>query len=570
MSIKVSFKNTIRLTGLIVALYLAVLNRTKINDSVIVIIVLLLFSFVTGFFDYKKEIKLDLISLLLSLLLTLQISLSEFYNAVFINDSSLLIRVILVTVILANAYIIVNFILDKINKANEWPSTDLDKRKILLCKCAIVIETLLYLISSYEGIWLSGDVANVYGSVLSNSWSAWNTIGYSLFVKLCALIYESHFTVNVLQSFLWIVINFYIIDLFSKQKSKCVYLYTILMCLASSPFLYLEEMIKDTVFSIGVLALTALIYKIIKIGPFSKGEMVLFLFYPLFPLLCRHGGIMPVIGTLLILLLYFRKKKNIKATRQILIGITWFLSVYLFVNVGLTQILNIEKNPTYVKYSTPLSMIGAAVSQGVEFADSDIEILERIMPIEDWANCYNRYWADDISRTWGKIGHEAIERLSYEIDNNSYGIELLKLNFKLLVNHPYIYLKAFFDMNSIVWEIARPEGATTYFVAMVPESDSVRYSAAYQLTSVWTQFLDNFSLTRATFTRGGVSTFIIVFCAFLMLKLKNGTLFCILPIVIINLMLLITIPAQDTRYVLPSIECAILLISIVYCELQKK
>ena len=562
--------------GFLMMIWLMVQERDQVNDAVLVTIGILAVSCIMAFFEKSvgNENRKGTIfsAALLSLLFECQISLQELYIAPFMENLPLTVKFLLGIALYANIFMVIFFVLTSAQKAISrnvqekvfCAQESIDSNaKYFLCKFLVLAETLLYLLSTFPGIWLQSDAAGVYHAATAEIWDAWHTIGYVWFVRLCTWIWESPYAVNVVQAVLWIVLNFYIIDMLAKRNRKAVYLYTVLTCLTSVPFLCLENLSKDTVFSIGVLGISVFIYRIIDAEELSKKEMVLFCVLSLFALLCRHGGAVPVLGATAVTAIFFAIKKKRKATKQMLISLVWFVFAYVLVNVVLSQALQVTKSPAYVKYSIPMSMVGAAVSQGVQFSEEDTAILERIMPLEDWGACYNRYWADDISRSWGKIGQENIDRLAAEVDHNGFGKELLRINLKLLISHPDVYLNAFFDMNSIMWELCRPNDVPVHFVALVPEDEQIRYSAAYELTSQWTQFLDNFSLTRATITRGGFSLFVLLFCAVLFWQHEKSSLIAFLPIFLVDLMLSITIPAQDPRYVLPTFECAMLFLALV-------
>lgn len=430
----------------------------------------------------------------------------------------------------------------------------------------IVAESVLFLISTYPGIWLQADAAGVYGAAVNNVWDAWHTIGYVWFVRLCTLVYNSPYAVNVVQTFFWVILNFYILDILEKINKRNAILYTILLCCSIFPFLYLEILAKDTVFSMGLLAITAVLYKVLETETVTGKDVLCLTTIPVFSLLCRHGGELVVLVSCAATLVYFLVRHQKQQAKKILIALLWLLFVYLLVNVILTNALSVTKNPSYVKYSTPMAMVGAAVAQDVEFSEEDTAILERIMPLEQWGECYNRYWSDDIARDWGKIGPDAVGRLREEVDNNGFGGELLRINAELLVQHPVIYLRAFFDMNSILWEFGTPQGASLMSVAMVNEDEQIRYSAAYTITRTLAQFLDSYPLTRAVMIRGGVPLFLILFCAVILGIRKKALLISFLPIALVELMLAFTVPAQDPRYILPAIECAILFVSIVLAK----
>lgn len=569
----------IRVVGILILVGFLVQGRKSINAPVLVACAVLAVSLLLNARGVESgSAKNSAIAGALSLLLVLQISLSEMYAAPCLATSGVLLKLFLAVGIFANVFLALRTVLTKTltmvladgaarkEKATIASRTAGKRNNVVLYKCVIAAESVLFLISTYPGIWLQGDAAGVYGEAVNNVWDAWHTIGYVWFVRLCTLVYNSPYAVNVAQTVFWVILNFYILDILEKTNKGNAFLYTVLLCCSTFPFLYLEMLAKDTVFSMGILATTAVLYKVLETEAVSGKDVLCLATIPVFSLLCRHGGELVVLVSCAATLAYFLVKHQKQQAKKILVALLWLLFVYLLVNVVLTKALSVAKNPSYVKYSTPMAMVGAAVAQDVTFSEEDTAILERVMPLEQWGECYNRYWSDDIARDWGKIGPDAVGRLQEEVDNNGFGAELLRINAKLLIQHPVIYLRAFFDMNSILWEFGTPQEASLMSVAMVKEDEQIRYSAAYTVTRTLAQFLDSYPLTRAVMVRGGVPLFLILFCAVILGIRKKALLISFLPIALVELMLAFTVPAQDPRYILPAIECAVLFVSIVLAK----
>lgn len=568
----------IRAAGILILVGLLLQPKESVDDAVIIAGTVLAVSLLLNAKETESDsVRTSLVAGVLSIILVLQISLSELYAAPCLATSSILCKIFLAVGIFANVFLALRTVLVKAlrmvlaSNITRSAQTALSERKerranLRLYKCIILAESILCLISTYPGIWLQGDSAGVYNQAVSNIWNAWHTIGYVWFVRLCTLVYTSPYAVNVVQTVFWVILNFYILDILEETNRGNGRIYAVFLCCSTFPFIYLEMLTKDTVFSMGILAVSAVLYKVLDTEVVTGRDILCLATVSIFALLCRHGGECAVLVPCVAALGYFIVKNKKRQAKQILGAVLWLLFAYLLVNVVLTKALSVEENPAYVKYSTPMAMVGAAVAQDVEFSEEDTAILERVMPLEQWGACYNRYWSDDIAREWGKIGPDAIERLQDEVDNNGFGLELLRMNAKLLVQHPVIYLRAFFDMNSILWEFAKPQEASLMSVAMIKEDTQIRYSAAYAITQGLGRFLDSYAVTRALMVRGGVPLFILLLCAVVLGSKKKVLLISFLPIFLVELTLAITIPAQDPRYILPVIECAVIFASIVVAK----
>ncbi len=564
----------VNVIGILVVFWFLTRDRGAVNDAVMVAGSMVIASICTTSYAIKTKYEMELtktviaVSGILSVLLILQLSLSEFHKAPCFENKPLLFLVCCAA-IWANVFSCIVILFHKAvftsrQKMGTYAS------KLGTCKIAIAGESLLFILSTYPAIWIQADTAGIYESVLANSWSDWHTIGYLWFVKLCTCIYESLYSVVVIQTVFWIFLNFYILDMLEKLCKKAVVIYTLLMCIAVTPFIYLEGVVKDTVFSMGVLALTAVAFKVIHTLEINRKDIICLSVMPLFTLLCRHGGVVPVFCLSIFVIIFLLRKERKKIAFTIAKIFTGHLLIYLLINIVLMNAFHVQENPSYVKYGIPMAMIGAAASEGIDFDNEDQELLEQVMPMEKWAQCYDKYCVDNISRPWGTIG-EDIYTVQELVDHHGFGKDLLRMNAKLLLGHPVNYLTAFLDMNSMVWEIAKPNDVPLMTISEVPEDENISYSMAYSVTNYIALIMDRFPLTRAATTRGGLALFVLFFCGAVMAVLKKETLICMIPILLISGMLVISITGQDPRYILPTVECAIFMLSIVLSGvLQKK
>lgn len=478
------------LWGVIVLLFFLTRERSTVNATVLFCCCILFISLISNLFRLLRNellIHKEFIyySLFLAAVFIIQMSLSDLLTAPFLQGINYFTRILIIIGIYGNLVCFFNGILYLFCQKNK---TDSDFELLVLCRICIIAESLLFIFSTYPAIWIQGDVAGVYDCAINQNWNDWHTIGYVLFVFLCTRIKETQYSVIIIQTIIWIVLNMYILSVLYNYKKRAAYVYTFIVCITITPFLYLESMIKDTVFSMGILALTVVLFKIIYTDEFNKIDIIFISIIPLFSILCRHGGFFVVIITYsAMILFYIKKKKNIAIKFALLFA--FHGCVYLLVTVVLLNSLSATKNPAYVKYGTPMAMIGAAVSQNVDLSNEDIEILEQVMPLERWGECYNKYWADDISRSWGKIG-EDVNKVEQLVDTNGFGKKLIEINAKLFLKHPIIYLRAFFDMNSIIWEIAKPVDVALMTTSEVPEDVNIVYSTSYKITNSVAQFMD--------------------------------------------------------------------------------
>lgn len=556
--------------GVIVLLFLLLQDREMINDSVIVVSFFLFVSIGINIVNRKQivfSIKNMICSLFLSILFYLQLSVFEFKGArCFWNSNHSFVHKLWILFILV--IIFFNFFISIIHifrhvTTKEVLCGQFSKEKYLYCRMAIIAESIVFLLSTYPGIWLRDDVDNVYSKAIMNQWQAWHTIGYMWFVKLCTLIYESQYTVNIIQTIVWIILNLYILSVLKNISVRCMYIYTVVLCFSFIPFLYLEIMFKDTVFSMGVMALTVSLFKVVYSSAIDKRDIAILVTIPLFALLCRHGSIIPIQFTLVVLVVYLYKKVSKKLSYIFLGLVVYYFFIYLLVNVILASAFHVVPNSPAVKYGTPIAMVGAAVHYDIELTDEEINIIEQYIPREKWKDCYNKYLVDDLARVWGKVGSQDANRLEDLVRYDNFGIDMLKINAKLAIHHPIVYFRAFFDMNSMVWEITKPHDSSDYIPSAANEDSKISYPLAYRFTDTISDYINGFPVTRAILARGGFALFLLIFTSIVLLLKRKELLISILPIIIIDALLLFTMPMQDFRYVLPTLEVAIFFVSVL-------
>lgn len=427
----------------------------------------------------------------------------------------------------------------------------------------IILLTFACLFSTYPGIYMQDDVISVWEEVTENHLFDWHPIGYELFCKLCFYIYKSPFTVNVVQSLAWLLLNYEILKFLSEiqPNGKAARIYTAASIFVFTPFLYLQVMMKDIVYSICLVAFTLQLF-ILLTKKAGRKTYVLLALSGLGTALFRHAQMVPVMVTLFILFIFCLKKKK-EAVRGILASICAILALYTAIVPVLSfRILNATPNPAYATYTAPFAMIGAAAANGVTFDEKDTEILEQIMPLEDYAECYSKYYLDDITRSWGKIG-DRVWAFADAVESQGLGKDLLRINAKLALTHPVIYITALLDASSIIWEIGRPvDSDGEWGVSSLTENyDLITYNSFYSFIKPWTSLTSQLPIYRDLCSRGGFALFAIIFsAALLILKKRSRELIAIVPILTVSLLLLITTPAQHTRYILQAIDCALLIV----------
>ena len=445
-------------------------------------------------------------------------------------------------------------------KSNNGESS---KKEFLFCYISIISMSFMFLFSTYPGIWLKDDVSTVLKMAFYKVWDHWHTLGYLLFVRILTLGIRP-FNVNLIQAFIWLFIQFYILYRLKNTK-KSMILYTILSLLIFTPYNYLEVMIKDTVYSMGILCLSAFIYFIIRNKKFYILDVLAGLIGVLMISLFRHGGVIVAGASLIILLLYFFITNDVQNKLAIVISLL-VISIlsYCIINITVSDMLGAEKNPLYVKYTTPIQMISAAAHNGYDFTDEDLIELEKFMPTDDLGELYDPYWSDYVARIWWNPN---VDKLDSLIKTDNYGSKMLKLNAKILLKKPLMYLEALSNIDSIIIEAARPMDLGDSWIGSVgevPKDDNIIYSGLYVYTDWISKITDNVPVLVPFYTRGGlylIGAFISIACY--IIGKRKRYIIALAPALLNTGLLLLACPAQDPRYILPIIEVMIFIIATI-------
>lgn len=227
---------------------------------------------------------------------------------------------------------------------------------------------------------------------------------------------------------------------------------------------------------------------------------------------------------------------------------------FLLVNVLGFMILYAVPNPAYVKYSIPMSMAGAvAVHEDLDAEDA--AVMEQVMPLDEWREYYDKYYADTLSRDWGPVG-ETI----YKLNDPQLGKDILLLNLKFLFKYPATYLTAYFDMTSIVWEMGTPSDGYEWVpismyssaVDQYPELAGLQmhYNRVTTAIENISALSDRIPVYSSITWRGGFSLFMLLL-SFVLLAIKKHLpeTFILLPALLLAGVLFLANPSQDPRYI---------------------
>ncbi len=425
----------------------------------------------------------------------------------------------------------------------------------------IFIVTILMILSVYPAA-IPSDATNILRHIfLEDRFNDWHPVTYYLFTKAVMYYFGTPHTMVVFHGLLWLYVQFRIVYYLKKYcKPSSLILYTVFsLTFGIAAYEYITIFFKDVPFSISVLGITITLLYIAKEG--CKKSYLLELCLWFFFLSCmRHMSWLPVFVGIILFSAFLLKANKKRECISILVFSTITLILFSCFRTYLLNKYELEEPPKYVSCTMPLYMLGGYSVADFELDENIVTTMEKIMPLERWQDSYNSniYWADTLSRVYGGIGHDVDK-----VDTLDLRGELLIANVKYFFSHPIDYTYKLFRMNNMVWSIRRPKGGYMWLMPTFGNSEELaetfpewkaRPSIAYNFTCPIISFVKNNTVLRNITYSGGLS-FLIILISIVILCIKRRWIYMstLLPIFFVNCMMLLSIPAQDPRFILPEI-----------------
>lgn len=481
------------------------------------------------------------------------------FSEIYLHPSGILLRTLLIITGAVSCFVL----LCRVFRGFSFRKTDrffhLGNTPLYTAMVPITVITLFFLIGSFPG-YMSSDTAYSWYSVMLGSYSDWHTVTFLYVLKAVQKIFGNPYPIVLFQAALWLIVNQYALSLLERYAP---YKYADILYLSGNLLLFgcyraLSNLEKDTMWNLALFLFCLCIFDLIMSASLKWYKIVLLLLSAWITATIRHMGDAIVLVTLAGVFLYylFRRRKEEFPKRRLLAG-TFFSSIilkFLLVNILGFTILYAVPNPAYVKYSIPMSMVGAvAVHEDID--SDDAAVMEQVMPISDWQEYYDKYYADNLSRDWGPVGENI-----YKLNDPELGKDILLLNLKFLFKYPVTYLTAYFDMTSIVWEMGTPADGYEWVpismyssaVDQYPELSGLQmhYNRVTTAIENISALSDRIPVYASITWRGGFSLFMLILSFFLLLKKKHlPETFILLPALLLAGVLFLANPSQDPRYI---------------------
>ncbi|WFB58113.1 DUF6020 family protein [Paenibacillus sp. BR1-192] len=438
----------------------------------------------------------------------------------------------------------------------------------------ILISWLIYFFSFYPGL-MSGDSLDQWRQLSTFEFGDAHPIYDTLFKLLVTRIWYSPAAIVLAQMIFLLMVLLYAFHTLAQHKvsSKVLWLTSIIISVIPTNSMMIISIWKDITYSISILLLTVILINIYSKEQawFSKkSNVILFAVSLLLVLMFRHNGIIPVIGLIVALLFAFKSRWKQILLISISVLLCFFGSKFI-----LTKALNMSPSPSILTFNVPIQQIASVLaSSSNEIDEYQKSVIDKAMPTELWAKNYNPYLVDTI------VFNPNFNMLVF--NEPEYKKDFIKVWVELAYKHPITFIKSWINQTSIVWRISEPINSNTYFtereipVTGVETLDRYKLkseSITPELKSKITKILNRTQESDVVWFLWRPAFYIflsIIFSIVLMFRNRLKILITVLPVFLNALGLLAAIPAQQSRYLFPSILCTFILIPLCFAEFGRK
>jgi len=210
----------------------------------------------------------------------------------------------------------------------------------------------------------------------------------------------------------------------------------------------------------------------------------------------RHNGLVP--AAFLIILCIVLTIKLFSSVRFKLLLTALAAVVMILIYKGPVFAIFDVVPSTQTPFTTMLCAIGSCVNQGLPLSDETVEMLESIMPLEDWGKYYSRYEGHD-QYHWGR-GEDATFETKHITAKMAFSAYL-----EALFKYPDVIIKDRLDGMDIMWDVHHPTDAfnergfdTIYYIPFseVFFNISEMETKGYQQYAIHSEFADAYRATK--------------------------------------------------------------------------
>ena len=437
-----------------------------------------------------------------------------------------------------------------------------------------------YLYVFYPGI-LRYDSFNQFHQIVAHDYYNWHPFFHTFIEKVLLKIYPSPVTVCIFQiltfSTIWMVIcNYYRRNIESNKVFIMQAILTVIIALIPINAIFSIMLVKDVLFSYWLLFLCFLVAVLID----REDLDYKFIFLIALTMGClsqiRPNGIYIIILTL-IFLGYYLFKRNLTRKFLAIVALTF---VFILLIMSLSVAFDVHDNQKSAVLAKVSHML-ADYDLNLDLDESDRDKIHKLVSEKDIKEKYRITFSDPICFASNKSAW------------NNYKYDYLVMAVKYSIKNPIHFLEYLFNSSPIVWDITRDSSWIGYQYNTNMEADKDKFYSKHKEITI-TEFEDISYKNNGTEMFVGLNNFVnefkdnvildtlfdspalymyvsLLLLAAMFFITRSKSIFLIyLPNLFNILVIFVSTPIQDNRYLYPNLlVCYFLIIMFIYALAKK-
>ena len=417
-------------------------------------------------------------------------------------------------------------------------------RRVLVYAGACGFLWCLYLIAFYPGT-MSPDSLDQWRQMLTFSFADTHPVFHTLCNWLITRVWLSPAAIALVQiCFLATVVGFVLVQMEKAGVPRwaCGGLAAI-FALWPANGMYAVTLWKDVPYSASMLWLTGVLIAVVRTEGrwlYERRNRTHLTVALLFVLMFRHNGVVPVVATLAAMAVMFREEWK----RIVRVALMCLMAVFLLKG-PVYSALHVVPAAPWQGMSMPIHQVAAMVHEGAALDAEERALLERIFPLDLWSKGYNRYTADTV------VHHQKFDKAVFDANSGAFA----RLWLHLAWQHPGVAIKDWARMTSLLWQVKEPEDGYTFSTQKDIDPNVFGLESAHRMGFLEQGLMNVVQITESRewnwlFWRPALWMYLLIgAAAVLILRFGKGHLLLAVPVLANAAGLLLTMPAQDSRYV---------------------
>lgn len=429
----------------------------------------------------------------------------------------------------------------------------------------VMIPFCLTLFVFFPGI-LSYDSYYQLSQIETGLFTNWHPFFHTFIELLCLRIWNSSASIAFFQILVYSIIWVAICKYNRKNKNSFKYQVLITLLLAINPLngIYAITLWKDILFCYSILLVSFLIQIVVDRNYELNFKFIIILSISLAILSqVRYNGLYIAIVLLIVLsILFFKKDRKSKNY----IKLTVITMIIILAINSLNIIYNVEDNEKSATDSKVMQLIAYYLKED-RVSDSDRNIISKFVDPKKLEEAYNPYFSDPIYTVINGT------------DINKYKSDIYKMLIKYSMKNPDLLFTYTFQSTSIVWRIDKPDDSIGTIINtdinsvnnvnnITPKNNNTEYYKninQFIQKTLNNEFISIILYSPALYL---YMTIIAVGIILIIMKASKKVLMVLLPNILNIIIVALSIPVQDVRYVYANFLIFYFVIIILIKELN--